>query len=321
MIAEGERIVEEDKIPFDPAHFSATSMSGAVTMEDIESIPNYNNDRWFRGKKKANARKILKRWTEEKYPKDMKFCGMMYAQFFNYKISQVLHQTQRTGTRDFYECYARQGYYLLKYVFRPKFLKVIRQEVLRAQPPSWDPSNVSMSQVMFSALKNIRLEDPDNNGGCTFLHHFLTGVSVGSFPGKTLFELVLIKTAPGANTANRKWNECKFHTDFERAPDDLLDKEESPMTLYFAVQDSNLELDLKPRKQNRGRKPQPRTVKLNPGDILLFDTCKLKHRTTTPTTRRTPVRANIVMTGFESFINHVTESIAPSDASSSDSED
>jgi hypothetical protein len=136
-------------------------------------------------------------------------------------------------------------------------------------------------------------------------------VSAVSFPGKTLFELVLIKTAA---RGNQEWIDCKFHADYENAPAEFLDNAESPMTLYFALEDANLELDVRPRKQIKGPKPKDRTVKMNPGDILLFDTCRCIHWTTKPTEKTTPVRVNIVMTGIEKFINEETVSIASSES-------
>jgi hypothetical protein len=86
------------------------------------------------------------------------------------------------------------------------------------------------------------------------------------------------------------------------------------MTLYFALEDANLKLNVVPRKQPKGPKPKYRTLKMNPGDILLFDTCRCIHRTPKPTEKTTPVRVNIVMTGMDKFINEVTESIASSES-------
>jgi hypothetical protein len=64
-----------------------------------------------------------------------------------------------------------------------------------------------------------------------------------------------------------------------------LDNEESPITLYFAIDDKNLNLDLEPKRQKTGRPPKETTITLNPSDILLFDTCSLKHRTSKPTNK------------------------------------
>ena len=83
-----------------------------------------------------------------------------------------------------------------------------------------------------------------------------------------------------------------------------LDNDESPITLYFAVEDETLQLDLLPRTQERGRRPLPHTIKLNAGDILLFDTCRTRsHRTSRPATSDSPYRVNIVLTGIEEFLN------------------
>jgi hypothetical protein len=86
------------------------------------------------------------------------------------------------------------------------------------------------------------------------------------------------------------------------------------MTLCFALKEANLELDVIPREQSKGPKPKFCTLLMNTGDILLFNTCRCMHRTSKPTEKKTPLRANIVMTGMERFINKVTESIVSSES-------
>ena len=73
----------------------------------------------------------------------------------------------------------------------------------------------------------------------------------------------------------------------------------SPITLYFSIDDQDLNLDIAPRRQKTGRPPHEFTHTLNSGDILLFDTCRLKHRSSKPTDSDTePYRVNVATTGL-----------------------
>jgi hypothetical protein len=60
-------------------------------MSDAErkSDPTYSL-KWFDTMKVATARKLLKRWTEEKVPNDRKMCGTIYG---DYLISQSRKQS------------------------------------------------------------------------------------------------------------------------------------------------------------------------------------------------------------------------------------
>ena len=83
-------------------------LASTVTMAD--SCVNKNNNsstyhnKWFFGLKLGAARKALIRWTEERYTgKDKKVCGNIYGHYLNYKIANILHETKRDGTQDFFE--------------------------------------------------------------------------------------------------------------------------------------------------------------------------------------------------------------------------
>jgi hypothetical protein len=155
-------------------------------------------------------------------------------------------------------------------------------------------------------LVRTRLEKPRNNGGCTFLHNFLDTVVKGTFGKKNFFEVGWLKTKVAAN---HKWIPCNFHTDIGDPPAKYLDDhEKSPITLYFAIEDKVLELDLIPKSQKTGPKPRAKTVTLNPGDILMFDTSTTHHRTSTPVKGIYPERLNIVMAGFKNFLAMETDS-------------
>ena len=100
-------------------------------------------------------------------------------------------------------------------------------------------------------------------------------------------------------TKNKEWEECCYHQDLTDAPTHFLDNDASPITLYFSMDDKDLNLDNAPRRQKTGRPPHEFTHKLNSGDILLFDTCRLKHRSSKPTDSDTePYRVNVAMTGL-----------------------
>jgi hypothetical protein len=265
--------------------------------------------KWFGGMSGATARKTLKRWTEENFPDQRHLCGTMYGDYFNYKISKAISVTKRGGTLNFVDRYKKRGYYIVKDIFREQFLHVIKQEILQAEKPSWVYPSISHRQTKSSILKT-RLENPNNNGGCVFLHHFLSRVAAGSFPEKTFWEVAILRTE--YSTA-QKWIPCLFHADLSDAPAEYLDNEKSPITFYFAVDNEVLQLELIPKSQTRGPKPEAKTITLNPGDILLFDTCATVHRTAIPTKSTTPDRLNIVMTGYENFLEIAGDSASDSD--------
>jgi hypothetical protein len=64
-------------------------------------------------------------------------------------------------------------------------------KVVKSQKLPWN----SMKQVKSVLFDKVHLENPDDHGGCDFLHHFLSGVVKGTFPKKTFFELTALKTA------------------------------------------------------------------------------------------------------------------------------
>jgi hypothetical protein len=269
-----------------------------VVANEPTSKPGYSN-RWFGGKNAATARRSLKRWTETRFRDNMKSCGNLYGHYFNYKIANAVHVTKRQGTTKFYSWYQKNGYYVVKDVFRKKFLEVIKAEISQAEKPYWVRPEVSHGQVKVCLLKT-HLEKPKNNGGCTFLHNFLDTVVKGTFGKKNIFEVGWLKTKVASK---HKWIPCKFHIDIGDPPAKYLeDHEKSPITLYFAIDDKVLELDIIPKPKKTGPKPKARTVTLNPGDILLYDPCLTCHRTATPVKGIYPERLNIVMTGFKDYM-------------------
>jgi hypothetical protein len=126
------------------------------------------------------------------------------------------------------------------------FLEVIKQELLNLEELAWVTPPLFKGQVKTANLKNIRQ--------CEFLHHFLTGGVAASFPINTFFDLVLIKTNI---PVDHEWIDCTYHKDLENPPANYLDNKESPITLYFAVEDKLLQLDLIPKTQKTGRRPIP----------------------------------------------------------------
>jgi hypothetical protein len=280
-------------------------MSSALKAKPTKAAgtPHYVN-RWFAAKKLGSNRRLLKRWTEIKEPskepsKELKFCGNIYGHYFNYKVANVRHKTKRLGEVNFFDCYQRNGFYLLKDIFRGPFLEVIKQEILNVEKPSWVVPDISQGQVKVNLLKT-RFDKPDEKIKGTFLHNFLTAVVAGTFPEKKFFEVALVKT----NIPNRhEWVDCDFHEDISDAPETFLYNEKSPVTLYFAVDSQELQLDVIPKKQKRGPPPKSHKLTLKPGDILVFDTCKTRHRTASPASDISPDRVNIVMTGYEEFFS------------------
>jgi hypothetical protein len=145
----------------------------------------------------------------------------------------------------------------------------------------WNAVAISKKQVKSVLFDNVRLENPEDHGGCDFLHHFLSGVVKGTIPKKKFFELTVLKTAI---TRGQTWKDCIYHEDLSDPPEAFLNNEESvPITLYFAIDDKNLHLDVEPKRPKTGCPPTQHTLKLNAGDILLFDACNTKHRTSKPT--------------------------------------
>ena len=258
---------------------------------------------WFGGKSTATARKFLIRWTEENFQNDLEKCSNIYSHYMNYKIANVLHQTERGRENDFFEYLNKHGYYLLKHVFRPKFLGVMKKELLRvikSKHYKWDSLLTSKRQVKYVHFNNLHLEEADDHGGCEFLHHFLSGLVAGAFPEKKLFDVTLLKTDI---PVRKKWTECSYHTDLSDPPSHYLNNAKSPITLYFAVDDECIEIDLIAKMPKTGRKPKAKTVKLNSGDILIFDTCTTKHRSAAPAERSSQHRVNVVLTGIEEYLN------------------
>jgi hypothetical protein len=111
---------------------------------------------------------------------DMKFCGNMYSHYSNYKLRNVLHKTRRGGENNFWDCYNKNGFYVMKCILRPKFLEVIKKEiltVLESRKLPWKPVAIAKKQVTSVLFNKVGLEKPDDYGGCEFLHHFLSGVT------------------------------------------------------------------------------------------------------------------------------------------------
>jgi hypothetical protein len=98
--------------------------------------------------------------------------------------SRVEHKTRRGGVINSW-LFNKHGYYPLKKVFCPKFLEVIKNEILNAlesRKLPCKPVAISKKQVLSVLFDKVHLEDPDDHGGCEFLHHFLSGLVKGSFP-------------------------------------------------------------------------------------------------------------------------------------------
>jgi hypothetical protein len=162
-------------------------------------------------------------------------------------------------------------------------LEVIKNEILNvvySRELTWNAVAIAKKQVKSVLFNKVHIENPDDDGGCEFLHHFLSGVGAGTFPKKTFFELTVLQTDI---PIDKEWDDCCYHQDLTDPPAHYLDNEESPIILYFAIDDQNLNLDLEPKWPKTGRPPKEATITLNPGDILLFDACSLKHRTSKPT--------------------------------------
>jgi hypothetical protein len=268
-----------------------------------------SSKKWFGGMSVATARKTLKRWTEENFPDDPQTCGTIYGDYFNFKIKTANSITKRDGSLNFFGLYKKWGYFVVKDIFRQKFLRVIKQEILRAQKPSWVHPAISHRQIKLS-FQQTSLEKPDISGGYGFLHHFLSRVSAGSFPEKRFWEVAILRTE---YSTSQKWIPCTFHADLSNAPAEYVDNEKSPITFYFAVDNEVLQIELIPKLQTRGPKPKARTITLNPGDILLFDTCATVHRTARPTKSNSPDRINIVLTGYENYLSIAGDSGSESD--------
>jgi hypothetical protein len=283
---------------------NVTNTMETMTTDGPDST--YTNQ-WFDGDTPSNARQKLIRWTEGTSTTGLAFCGAMYGHFFNYKVSRCIHETRRDGTMNFHEKFKKDGYYVLKHVFRSHILKIIHEELLNAEEVSWVYPDVSLGQVKTHLLKT-RLENPSKHGGCVFLHHFLKTVVAGTFPEKVLWEAALQRThiPPG----QKKWRPCKFHVDLTYAKPEMLNNAKSPISLYFPVEDLGnqpLTIDLVPKNKIKGPQPKARTLKLQSGDILLFDTGNTSHRTSIPLSRTTQDRLNMVMTGFQEYIDYSLE--------------
>jgi hypothetical protein len=71
---------------------------------------------------------------------------------------------------------------------------------------------------------------------------------------------------------DKEWEECCYHQYLTDPPAHFLDNEASPITLYFSIDNKDLNLDIAPRRQRTGQPPKEFTHTLNLGDILLFNT-------------------------------------------------
>jgi hypothetical protein len=67
-----------------------------------------------------------------------------------------------------------------------------------------------MKQVKSVLLDKVCLENPDDHGGCDFLHHFLSGVVAGTFPKRKFFELTVLNTDI---PIDKEWDDCCYHQD------------------------------------------------------------------------------------------------------------
>jgi hypothetical protein len=264
-----------------------------------ETDSTYTN-RWFSGRTSSDARQRLMRWTEDDNTNDQEFCGTMYGHYFNYKVSRCIHHTKRDGRMDFFDKFRGEGYVVLKHVFRSHILKIIQDELMNAEKLTWVYPDISHDQVKTHLLAKTRLENPRKHGRCVFLHHFLSTVVAGTFQEKVFWEAAIMRTelVPGA-----RWKPCTFHEDLTHTPPEMLNNAKSPITLYMPIEDQGLTIDLVPHRKKRGPKAKHRTVHLQAGDVLIFDTCATSHRTSTPINPTTPDRLNLVMTGFKSYLN------------------
>jgi hypothetical protein len=266
-----------------------------------------SSKKWFDGMCVATARRKLKRWTEEKGPHDPATCGTMHGDYFNFKIKKAISITKRDGSLNFFGQYRKRGYFIVKGIFREKFLRVIKREILGAEKPSWFHPAVSHRQLKASLLKTMHVDNPNWSG---FLPHFLSRVTAGSFPEKRFLEVAFLRSE---YSTPRKWIPCTFHADISDAPAEYLENEKSPISFYFAIENENLQLELIPKSQASGPKPKAKTISLYPGDILLFDTCATVHRTAMPKKTTSPDRLNIVLTGYESYLSLGGDSESDSD--------
>jgi len=256
------------------------------------------NSTWFSGEGMTvhNARKILKRKTEGAYVSNNEICGNIYSQYFNFKLDKVLHVTKREGRQTFHDCFNRQGYYLLKQIFRPHFLSVMKNEIVTVPDLEW-----SFPPAFHNQVQSTQIGDPDDHEGCKFLQHFLHGISAGTFTEKIYYDVTLLRTV--LPKRKKKWIDCDFHQDCSDPPSQFLDNPRSPITLYFSLEKDSVNLDVIPKKQTSGPAPGAHTIKLESGDILLFDPCRTSHRTSKPKKTSVPDRVNIVMTGFKEYID------------------
>lgn len=142
--------------------------------------------------------------------------------------------------------------------------------------------------------------------GTPFLHHWLNTLVAGVFKQKIYYDAYYL-TTPKCDIS--KWTDCKFHEDLIDGPDEWTYKgiqDKTTISLYFPVGNTAVMLDMEHLKKimGRPRKEMIVTVRLEPGDILFFDTTAFRHRTSRPEVGSGPTpRVNILLSGFREVVD------------------
>jgi hypothetical protein len=153
---------------------------------------------------------------------------------------------------------------------------------------------VSNFRVLHHSVRDME------SAGTPFLHHWLNTLVDGVLKEKIYYDSFYLTTP---KCKNRKWVDCEFHEDVV-GPEEWEYKEmedKTTMSLYFPVGNTAVLLDMEhiKKKMGRPRKKMIVTFRLEPGDILFFDTSAFRHRTSRPEAGSglTP-RVNIILTGY-----------------------
>ena len=105
----------------------------------------------------------------------------------------------------------------------------------------------------------------------------------------------------GLNGSPVDWNYQNLHN-------------KAPISIYFPLGDSKVDLDIKRTVHKKGRrlKYTETTIKLNPGDLLLFNTTTCCHWTARPGSGiQVEDRVNIMLTGLPEVLQEPPPPLTP----------
>jgi hypothetical protein len=239
---------------------------------------------------KVARRKVL-RWNTNTY--DAPSRGKWMAQYLLFKMEHDnVHQKLK-----------RHDFAKVRCVLDLPDRKFIHDELTNhreATEYAFVPGSQKKVEYFKVLHNNVRMMD---DAGTPYLHNWLNTLVEGVFHQKQFYEANYLHNTRVYKDS--EWNKCKFHLDISDGPEDSNYQNlhsKAPITIYFPLGDGKVDLEINCTIHKMGRplKYTVTMIKLNPGDLLFFNTTTCRHRTARPSVSgiQVPDRVNIMLSGF-----------------------